>query len=127
MAAQSGPLDGEILGPDEKDEAKVRKNFWATVKRAARNIPFMEDVVAAYFCAMDPATPARVRGILIGALAYFVLPLDVVPDALLGIGFTDDAGVLTAAIAMVAAHITDAHRRAAKDALADDQLTTPGS
>ncbi len=127
MAAQSGPLDGEMLGPDEEQEGRVRRDFWKTVKRAARNIPFMEDVVAAYFCAMDPKTPARVRGVLIAALAYFVLPLDVVPDALLGIGFTDDAGVLTAAIAMVAAHITDNHRRAAQQALEDDTQPSTGN
>lgn len=123
MAAQSGPLDGEILGPDKKDETRVRRNFWTTVKRAARHIPFMEDVVAAYFCAMDPATPTRVRGLLIAALAYFVMPIDTIPDAILGLGFTDDAGVLTAAIALVATHITDTHRRAAKDALSDGTLT----
>lgn len=127
MAAQSGPLDGEILGPDKEQEGRVRRDFWKTVKRAARNIPFMEDVVAAYYCAMDPKTPARVRGVLIAALAYFVLPLDVIPDALLGIGFTDDAGVLTAAIAMVAAHITDTHRIAAQKALEDDTRSSTGS
>ncbi len=83
---------GEILGPeDEATRAKrVKSRFWATLRRAARAIPFSEELVAAYFCALDPATPHRVRGVLLAALAYFVLPFDVVPDILAGVGFADD-------------------------------------
>ena len=72
----------------------MRSKFWATFRKAARYIPFAEDLVAAYYCAFDPATPIRVRAILIGALAYFVLPLDVIPDFIAGLGFTDDVTVL---------------------------------
>jgi uncharacterized membrane protein YkvA (DUF1232 family) len=118
-------LHGEILGP--KGEAararRVRDRFWATFRKAARQIPFAEEVVAAYFCALDPATPGRVRATLLAALAYFILPFDVIPDLLAGIGFGDDATVLLASIAMVSAHITRDHREAARNALAD----TPGN
>ena len=93
--------------------------FWATFRKAARYIPFADDLVAAYFCALDPATPHRVRAVLLAALAYFVLPFDAVPDFLAGIGFSDDVTVLVAAIAMVRAHITPAHREAARRALAE--------
>ncbi|TCD13874.1 YkvA family protein [Oricola cellulosilytica] len=115
---------GEILEPGTTDEQagrerRVRARFWSTVKKAARAIPFMDEVVAAYFCALDPRTPSSVRGTLLAALAYFVLPLDFVPDFLLGIGFGDDLAVLMAAIAAVRGNITDAHRAAARDALAD--------
>jgi uncharacterized membrane protein YkvA (DUF1232 family) len=114
-------LDGEILGP-EQDRGRARRvknRFWSTLKRAARQIPFAENLVAAYFCAFDPKTPVRVRGILLAALAYFVLPIDAIPDVLAGIGFSDDASILLLAIATVQAHITPAHRAAAKQALAD--------
>lgn len=117
-------LHGEILGPEilaPEDEAKrsdrVRRKFWTTFRKAARYIPFAEDLVAAYFCALDPATPHRVRAALLAALAYFVLPLDAVPDLLAGIGFSDDVTVLVATIALVRAHITPAHRAAAKRTL----------
>lgn len=111
---------GEILGPeDEARESRVRKGFWQTLRKAARYIPFAEELVAAYYCAIDPQTPGRVRAILLGALAYFVLPFDVVPDFLAGVGFTDDATVLLAAITMVRAHIRPEHREAAKRALSD--------
>ena len=113
---------GEILEPGDDDHQEerrqnVRKNFWQTARRAASKVPMMNEVVAAYFCAMDPATPARVRGILLAALAYFILPLDFVPDFLMFVGFSDDVAVLTAAIAAVRSNITDAHRDAAKEAL----------
>jgi uncharacterized membrane protein YkvA (DUF1232 family) len=100
------------------DEGEVRVKFWRTAKKAARHIPFMEDLVAAYYCALDKDTPLRAKAILLAALGYFVLPADAIPDIVLGIGFTDDIAVLTAAIAAVRAHITPAHRLAAREALA---------
>jgi uncharacterized membrane protein YkvA (DUF1232 family) len=113
---------GEILEPAEEAERaeKVRSRFWSTFRRAARAIPFAEDLVAAYYCALDPATPARVRGILLAALAYFILPFDAIPDMIVGLGFTDDATILLATIGMVRAHITPVHREAARRALQDE-------
>jgi len=111
----------EILGPeDEKRQARIRVKFWPTVKKALRIIPFMDEVVAAYFAMLDPQTPVRARLILIGALAYFVLPFDLVPDFIFGVGFFDDASILAAAIASVRSSITDDHREVAQQALAGD-------
>ncbi len=118
---------GEILGPEKEDpaaEKKVRRGFWKTMKRAFRHIPFAEDVVAGYYCAVDRNTPTRVRTLLFGALGYFVLPIDTIPDIVAGIGFTDDAAVLLATLAMVGAHIRPDHRAAAKRVLAEDDLPT---
>jgi uncharacterized membrane protein YkvA (DUF1232 family) len=102
------------------DEANVRQNFWRTAKKAARNVPFMEDVVAAYYVAMDKQTPLRAKGILLAALGYFILPADTIPDFLIGVGFTDDIAVLTAAITAVRAHMKPSHQAAAREALARD-------
>jgi uncharacterized membrane protein YkvA (DUF1232 family) len=122
---------GEVLGPenDAARENRVRKGFWKTFRRALRFIPFSEDLVAGYYCALDPATPPRVRAVLLGALAYFVLPLDAIPDLLAGIGFTDDVTVLVATLALVRAHIRPAHREAARRALADpgEEPVRPGA
>lgn len=121
---------GEILEPvsaqeESRREKRVRRKFWGTVRKAARAVPFMDEVVAAYFCALDPKTPPRVRGILLAALAYFILPLDFIPDFLLSIGFGDDIAVLMAAFSAVRGNITDAHRIAARRALADHDIETP--
>jgi uncharacterized membrane protein YkvA (DUF1232 family) len=118
-------LFGEILEPagpeeEEKRSESVKRRFWSTFRKAARYIPFAEELVAAYYCALDPTTPTRVRAVLIGALAYFVLPFDAIPDFVAGIGFTDDATVLLAAIALVRSHITADHRERARRVLAGE-------
>ena len=107
-----------IFGSDAAGEREVRERFWRTARRAARQVPFMEDLVAAYYCALDSRTPLRAKGIMLAALAYFVLPADAIPDFIFGLGFTDDIAVLTAAITAIRAHLTPAHRAAARDALA---------
>lgn len=117
-------LDPEIVGPEEERESKVRAGFWRTLKSAARVVPFAPEVVAAYFCALDPTTPRRVRMTLLGSLAYFVVPTDLLPDFLPLLGFTDDVTVLMTAIGMVASHIRPEHREAAEDALRTDTAKT---
>ena len=100
-----------------KWERKVRHDFWAKLRRFAGMVPFVEDLVAAYYCALDPATPMRVRGMLLAAIAYFILPADLIPDMIAGLGFADDAALLTAVLGLVASHITPTHRAAAALAL----------
>ena len=79
------------------NEQSVKEKFFPKLARVLANVPYAEDLVAAYYCAFDKTTPLRAKGILIGALAYFILPVDVVPDFILGLGFTDDMAVLLAA------------------------------
>jgi uncharacterized membrane protein YkvA (DUF1232 family) len=98
-------------------ERKVRRDFWAKVRYFAGQVPFVEDLVAAYYCALDPSTPMRVRGMLLAALAYFILPFDLIPDMIPGLGFTDDAAVLAAVFGLVSSHIAPTHRAAAARAL----------
>jgi uncharacterized membrane protein YkvA (DUF1232 family) len=100
------------------DEARVRLGFWRKAKRVAGKLPFAEDLLAAYYCAFDRETPMQVRAALLGALAYFVMPVDAVPDMLAVLGYTDDAAVLWAALRLVASHIRPEHREAARQALA---------
>ena len=85
--------------------------------KVAGRIPFAEELAAAYFCAIDPVTPGRVRGILLAALAYFVIPTDLIPDFISGFGFTDDAAVLATAIGLVSGHIKNRHHAQARAAL----------
>jgi uncharacterized membrane protein YkvA (DUF1232 family) len=98
-------------------ERKVRSDFWAKLRRFAGQVPFVEDIVAGYYCALDTNTPLRVRAMLLAAIAYFILPFDFIPDIVVGLGFADDAALLTAVLALVSAHITDTHRAAAARAL----------
>lgn len=97
-----------------RNEAAARRGFWEKARRTLGRVPFTEEAVAAFHCATDSATPLPIRATLFGALAYFVLPFDAVPDLLVGLGFTDDAAVLAAAFAAARMHITDAHRAQAR-------------
>ncbi len=109
----------------ERDEATVRRGFWRKLGQLAARVPFAEDLLTAYYCAFDRQTPLHVRGALVGALAYFVVPFDVLPDVMPALGFTDDAAVLAGAIKLVMAHIRPEHREAARDALR--RLTDQGA
>lgn len=88
------------------------------MKRATGRMPFMDDVLAMYYCAADKKTPSKVR-IGIGAtLLYLVLPLDVIPDFLAVIGYTDDVTALMVVLKLVSSHVTDDHRQKAAASLA---------
>ena len=99
------------------DESTVRQGFWDKVRRTLGLVPFLEEAVAAFYCAIDPKTPNVVRVTLFGALAYFILPFDAVPDFLAALGFTDDLAVLLGALRTVGTHINDEHRAHARAAL----------
>ncbi len=101
-----------------RDRDSVRRRFWIKFKRVVSKLPFAEELLAAYYCAFDKETPRHVQVALLGAIAYFILPFDFIPDVMPVLGFTDDAAVLATAIRMVASHITPDHRAAAKAALA---------
>lgn len=88
------------------------------MKRATSRIPFMDDVLAMYYCAADKKTPSKVR-IAIGAtLLYLVMPLDVIPDFLAVIGYTDDVTALMVVLKLVSSQVTADHRQKAAAALA---------
>jgi uncharacterized membrane protein YkvA (DUF1232 family) len=100
-----------------EDRDSVRKRFWVKLKRVAAKLPFAEDLLAAYYCAFDKQTPRHVQVALLGAIAYFILPFDFIPDMMPVLGFTDDAAVLATAIRLFATNITEDHREAARAAL----------
>ena len=111
----------------ERDEKSVRDGFWPKVRKTLGKVPFTEDAVAAFHCATDTTTPLRIRVLLFGALAYFVMPFDVIPDFIVGLGYTDDAAVLLAAFTAASAHITEAHRAAARAWLLKEQIKGPAA
>ncbi len=125
MAGELMPYESDKL---QRDKARVEARFWDKLRQHIRRIPFVDEAVAGYYCAVDPATPLQVKAVLYGALAYFVLPFDLLPDFVALLGFTDDAAVLYATIRTVSPHINDSHRaraRAAIERLAGDPAATP--
>lgn len=117
MASSDHSVGFEPADRLAQDQDGVRRRFWIKLKQVVARLPFAEDLLAAYYCAFDKQTPRHVQAALLGAVAYFILPFDFVPDVLPVLGFTDDAAILATAIRMVASHITEVHREAARAAL----------
>lgn len=90
-------------------------DFWGKLRRFARTAgrQVVERALLLYLVLRDPHTPAWARATVIGALGYFIAPIDVVPDFVPVAGFTDDLGVLAMALAAVTVSITPAMRRIA--------------
>ena len=126
MTTNSKPITpDEALDPSralvpsiqQVNEVRVQRGFWPKIRRTAARIPFARQIVSVWYAARDPETPTAAKGVMLGALAYFVLPVDAIPDIFAGIGFTDDAAVITALIATLGAHIKRRHKDQAEAAL----------
>lgn len=83
----------EVYGPVPEERGLLRK-----ARRVAARLPFVRHVVAMWYAMRDADTPMWARAILAAALAYFMLPTDLIPDVIAGLGFTDDAAVVMAAV-----------------------------
>jgi uncharacterized membrane protein YkvA (DUF1232 family) len=110
-------LHPSVVRDQAEAERIVTDGFWDKVRRTLGKVPFVEDAVAAYFCAVDPRSPAAVKAGLLGALAYFVMPVDLVPDFIAGLGYTDDAAVLYGVIRLAHGHIKARHTARAAELL----------
>jgi len=118
------PSRALVPAVQQVNEMRVRKGFWPKIRRTAARIPFADQALSVWYAARDPETPAAAKGIMLGALAYFVLPTDAIPDIFAVVGFTDDAAVFAALLATLGANIKARHRelaRTALDHLKDDQ------
>lgn len=109
----------------ERNEEKVRAGFWSKFIRVAASTPFAGDLLAAYYCTRDPKTPLKVRAVLLAALAYFVVPTDMIPDFIAGLGYSDDAAILMTAIGMISKHLKPSHREQAERTLEDLRRHAP--
>ena len=124
MSAESKPSPdvNPVIDPEtalvpavvKVNERRVARGFWPKIRRVAARIPFAPDALSVWWCARDPETPTAAKGLMLAALAYFVLPTDAIPDILAGIGFTDDAAVFAALLAVVGKNIKPKHRVAAR-------------
>lgn len=99
------------------NERRVNRGFWPKIRKVAARIPFAADALSLWYLARDPETPASAKAMVLAALAYFVVPADAIPDVLPVIGYTDDAAVIAAVIALVGRNLKPRHREAAKEAL----------
>ena len=117
MADAINPEKALIPTVQRVNEMRVKKGFWPKLRSTASRIPFAGQALAAWYATQDPKTPIAAKGVMLGALAYFVMPIDAIPDIFAGIGFTDDAAVIAAVLATLGAHLKPRHHDQAAQAL----------
>ncbi|ACI99791.1 YkvA family protein [Rhodospirillum centenum] len=103
----------------ERDRRLVLRQFWRKLRGTLARVPFVEDAAAAFNAATDPRTPPAAKAVLLGALAYFIAPIDFMPDFVALLGYTDDATVLMLALKTVRDNLRPEHYERARAWLAD--------
>ena len=93
------------------DAGAFREKLARFAKRAGRVV--VERALRLYYASLDPRTPRWAKRTIYAGLAYFVVPFDLVPDFIPGIGFTDDAATRLFTLLLVSAYVhTDIKIRA---------------
>ena len=95
------------------------EGFWDKLKRFAKAAgrEVVENALILYFAMQDPAVPAWAKGVIAGALGYFIFPIDAIPDVVPVLGYSDDVGVMAAAVAAIAVHVTPETKQRASEKL----------
>lgn len=91
--------------------------LWSTLTRAARfaGEKTLVTALTLFYCLQDKDTPPQAKAIIVGALGYFILPTDLIPDFLPGVGYTEDMSALVIALGTVSAYIKDEHKAKARE------------
>ncbi len=111
MKTNTVPNNIESYAPEFSEDS-----FWTKVKTCARAIgaALLEEALVLYYAWRDPEMPVWAKAAIISALGYLVCPVDAIPDVIPVIGYTDDAGVLAAVIAMLNVYLKEEHRQHAQ-------------
>ena len=83
--------------------------FWKKVERVAKKVgaTVLLPVFTLYYMLQDDKVSLQHKAYIVGALGYFILPIDLIPDGILPvIGFTDDIAVMTLVLKLVKDSIT---------------------
>lgn len=103
----------------QEDQHFKEERFWKKFKRKAKRAgrKVIRTVLVLYYCLIDKDTPTWAQGVITGALGYFILPVDAIPDIIPTTGYSDDLVALAAAASAVALHIKPKHKERADEKL----------
>lgn len=88
---------------------KILSEFPGKLSEVSGKITFATQATAMYYAVRDPKTSMKVKALLGAALAYFIMPFDLIPDWIVGFGFTDDLAVVMMVLRQVAGSVTQEH------------------
>jgi len=122
MNDTSKPVVTEFI-PAQPVGEKHQKGFWRKTIRAISKLgqAGLQQLLTLYYAAQQPETPAWAKATVYGALGYFLLPIDSIPDFTPGVGFSDDLFVIGAAMTTIAAYVNDEVKLRAKHKTASSQ------
>jgi uncharacterized membrane protein YkvA (DUF1232 family) len=103
----------QIRAASPRGECAFSRVLWRKLLRVAASVPFARDVAAMYYCALDRETPLQAKVVVAAALGYFAMPFDLIPDFIVGVGFLDDAVILSAGLWFMSRYIGKEHRERA--------------
>lgn len=118
---ESTPTETVTVAPEVYDSmaAVDEGKFVRKARRLAARLPFVRHAVAMWHAMRDDATPIAAKALILGAIAYFVLPTDLIPDFIAGMGFTDDAALMLATLKTISSHLEPRHYEKADETLRD--------
>ena len=128
----SAPIEPEVVIDEQTvrataatapapDEQSVLKK----ARKLAGKLPFVRDVVASWYATLDPETPTSAKMVLAATIAYFIMPFDLIPDFIVGIGFTDDAAAIALAIKTLSGIVNRNHYSKADEVLGRPPKAVP--
>lgn len=112
-------MNEESANNEDYKNAYEEESFWSKISNQALKAgkEVVEKALTLYYTFIDTDTPAWAQSIIVGALGYFISPIDAIPDITPVVGYADDLGVLAAALATVAAHVKEEHIAKAKETM----------
>lgn len=101
-------LSSDYQSHDKYNEGKdyIEENLWEKVEKVGKKLSFTKDIKALYNYFLDSSIPWYRKSIVVGALVYFIFPIDSIPDIAPLIGYLDDLGVITAVIKYLGSELT---------------------
>lgn len=100
--------------PKNYDQARVEGNFWPKFKRVCARVPGAADILALYYYMASGMAPVKHKLAIVATLAYFIMPIDAIPDFLGPLGYTDDVAAAMGLIAFIGSGIMAPYRRHAR-------------
>lgn len=110
--------------PDQKQVEDSRKAYsdsslMQKISEVAKSagISVMQYVLLLWEVLKADTTPTTAKAAIVGALGYFIIPMDLIPDLLSALGYADDVAALAAVFKTVRVHITPEVREKAENRL----------
>lgn len=104
---------------NEEEVSVTKAKLWSKITKYAQKagVKIIYSVLLMWYAYERKDTPAWAKRIVLGALAYFISPIDFIPDLAPFLGFTDDLGVLGMGLVAIAAYINEDVRSNARERL----------